>query len=294
MLDDLSMPFFYSFPAELIKSEREENKMSQCLNEIERQEKVFKYKIYKIENKTNRKIYIGQTTKADNINYLGSGVRINNAIKKYGRENFSRRLILRAETKQEADFMEKYFIKLFRNSGYDLYNITDGGQGGNLGAEANEKRKITMESKEYRLKMSKLKKNIIVTWGDKISKSLKGKPKSEIHRNNLSISKKGKPTWRTGTRMSKEQYWQKIGKTQETCLCGCNQICGRLYIAGHNAIGMPSSRKGLTKETDESIRRMSEKKKGKKLSQEAINKGIKTKRINKLKNYVVILHDRIY
>jgi hypothetical protein len=32
----------------------------------------------------------------------------------------------------------------------------------------------------------------------------------------------------------KQQYWERIGKTQDVCLCGRNQRCNRLYISGHN------------------------------------------------------------
>ena len=47
--------------------------------------------IYKTTNLLNSKIYVGQ--KKSNIfleeKYLGSGVRLNSAIKSYGKENFT-------------------------------------------------------------------------------------------------------------------------------------------------------------------------------------------------------------
>lgn len=48
--------------------------------------------IYKTTNLLNGKIYIGKhTTTNKEDNYLGSGIKLINAIKKYGRENFKKR-----------------------------------------------------------------------------------------------------------------------------------------------------------------------------------------------------------
>lgn len=53
--------------------------------------------VYLTTNIVNGKIYVGQYTfKADkrlNANYLGSGTVMEQAIKKYGRENFKRRIL---------------------------------------------------------------------------------------------------------------------------------------------------------------------------------------------------------
>ena len=48
--------------------------------------------IYKTTNLINKKIYIGQDTK-NNPNYLGSGKYFKYALKKYGKENFSKEII---------------------------------------------------------------------------------------------------------------------------------------------------------------------------------------------------------
>jgi hypothetical protein len=53
--------------------------------------------IYKTTNTINNKIYIGKAIH-NNPKYLGSGLLLNRAIKKYGREMFVREVIDTAET----------------------------------------------------------------------------------------------------------------------------------------------------------------------------------------------------
>ena len=48
--------------------------------------------IYKVTNKINGKIYIGQTSKNDET-YLGSGTIITKAVLKYGRDSFIKEII---------------------------------------------------------------------------------------------------------------------------------------------------------------------------------------------------------
>jgi hypothetical protein len=49
--------------------------------------------IYKTTNLINGKIYIGQDSN-DNKNYLGSGLKLKRAIKKYSKENFIKEVIV--------------------------------------------------------------------------------------------------------------------------------------------------------------------------------------------------------
>lgn len=87
-------------------------------------------------NNINNKTYIGQHISNNLIdNYMGSGLNINRAFKKYGKENFSKSILAVAHTKENIDILEKVFIALYRAEGKAEYNISDGGTGGNLGEE---------------------------------------------------------------------------------------------------------------------------------------------------------------
>ena len=57
--------------------------------------------IYKTTNLVNGKIYIGQHIGKVNDSYLGSGVVLHNAIRKYGRCNFKREILRLCYTEHE-------------------------------------------------------------------------------------------------------------------------------------------------------------------------------------------------
>lgn len=96
--------------------------------------------IYKIQNKINNKIYIGQSTKSinDSKEYFGSGILIKKAIKKYGIENFTKSILYECKTSGDLNEKEIYYILKYK-SNIDGYNISTGGNGGNLGDEINTK-----------------------------------------------------------------------------------------------------------------------------------------------------------
>ena len=85
--------------------------------------------IYRITNKINGKTYIGQHKYTDlNDSYMGSGVLLHKAYKKYGKENFSKEIIYsRIQLQETADSMEKFAIAKERKSGKAEYNIDAGG-----------------------------------------------------------------------------------------------------------------------------------------------------------------------
>ena len=86
--------------------------------------------IYRTTCKVNGKIYIGQS-KHNDPNYLGSGVLIKLAIKKYGKNSFYKEILFQGDVQQkEIDNLEIKFINEHKSN--DLtkgYNIEKGGFG---------------------------------------------------------------------------------------------------------------------------------------------------------------------
>jgi group I intron endonuclease len=183
--------------------------------------------IYKTTNLLNGKIYIGQDTNND-PKYMGSGKIIRNAIKKYGKRNFSKEILEECETIEYLNEREIYWISLFNSTDNKIgYNILSGGLGSrgfkqspeviekikennnsdefkkimaspevsskiSEGQLKSERKKELHASAEYREKMSKSLKGRIITdeHRKKISDSLKGRKKTEEHIKNLSDSLK--------------------------------------------------------------------------------------------------------
>lgn len=67
--------------------------------------------VYKTTNNINGKYYIGKHSTFDlNDGYLGSGKILRLAIKKYGKQNFSREILRIFDTESEAQQYEKLLI----------------------------------------------------------------------------------------------------------------------------------------------------------------------------------------
>jgi group I intron endonuclease len=106
-----------------------------------------KYIIYITTNLINGKKYIGShITENIDDDYLGSGVYINKSITKYGRTNFIREILAIVDNKENMKELEEYYIDYYQSFTSPMfYNATKHAAG------------ITNN-----------------TWGDKVSKALKG------------------------------------------------------------------------------------------------------------------------
>ena len=89
------------------------------------------YIIYKVTNIANGKIYIG---KHETVNiadsYLGSGIALKRAIKKYGKESFKKEILHVFKTAQEMDDKERELVTEEFVARKDTYNMGIGGEGG--------------------------------------------------------------------------------------------------------------------------------------------------------------------
>ena len=88
------------------------------------------YIVYKIVNNINGKIYIGvHQTKDINDGYMGSGTNIRRAIKKYGKENFTKYVIEIFDTPEKMFEMETILVSDEFLDSSKSYNINKGGLG---------------------------------------------------------------------------------------------------------------------------------------------------------------------
>lgn len=164
--------------------------------------------IYITTNLINGKQYIGQHKGDGNDNYLGSGDRLTVAIKKYGKENFKREIIEFANSLEELNELERYYITLANAVEDDhFYNIANGGcvnphfgqENGMFGKhhtkQAKDKMSATkknlmqnpnhyIHSEEYKTKMSE------ITKGEK--NGMYGRNHSEESKIKMSVNSKGK------------------------------------------------------------------------------------------------------
>ena len=153
--------------------------------------------VYLITNKINNKKYIGSSRKdIIDLQYYGSGRRIKNAIKKYGKENFIREILWEGEG--DARDIETYWLKYFNASfNPQFYNMTNDARGNGFHKDETKK---TVSEKLMGRKFSK-------ETCEKISKAKLGKPNpkkgkpdgpkpnvSKIHKGRVSPNKgKGNP-----------------------------------------------------------------------------------------------------
>lgn len=189
--------------------------------------------IYKTTNLITNKFYIGQKHSEVFLGekYLGSGKRLNDSIKHYGKENFKVELIEEIESKELMDEREIYWIAYYNATNPDIgYNISEGGNvnrtmiGINnpfyMKKHSEESKKLMSEhnarpmlgkhhSEETKEKIASGNRGKVVSneAREKLSLNAKnnpnygmrGKPVKEETRLKLSIAKKGKPTSARGS-----------------------------------------------------------------------------------------------
>lgn len=140
--------------------------------------------LYVTENLINGKKYVGQhITRCNNLDamyqdgYLGSGVLLINAIKKYGRDNFSKKIIAVYSTQKEVDRAEIAFIKsqrVLENKG-KWYNRAAGGQFGRSDKHSDLMSQIMSNPDvQIRIKESKIKNGVLKSEEEKEIQKLYG------------------------------------------------------------------------------------------------------------------------
>ncbi|MGL4754258.1 MAG: GIY-YIG nuclease family protein [Aeromonadaceae bacterium] len=119
--------------------------------------------IYKITNKTNGKMYIGQTIQEPKKRWYAhcnSGrAGIGQAIKKYGRENFTFEVLWETFDRDTLDRMEQVYIKHYNTIAPNGYNLCEGGNAPRPTEETRRKQSKAHKGKklseEHKQKLSK-------------------------------------------------------------------------------------------------------------------------------------------
>lgn len=141
------------------------------------------YTIYETTNLINKKKYIGMHfTKNINDSYLGSGIAIKNSIKKYGRQNFKKKILFIFNNEQDMRNKEEELITkdIINNPRY--YNMKLGGKGARKGENRWFGNKNPFYGKTHNEKSKQLMSKWHLDHGEEIGK-------------HLSIVNKGRVFW---------------------------------------------------------------------------------------------------
>ena len=159
---------------------------------------------YKTVNKLNSKFYFGvRTLRKDNDPYLGSGLRLKDAIRKYGKDNFERIDLVEFKSFNEALEWEKKIItpELIKN--INCYNLKPGGAGGSLPwtKERKEKVKRNGDYKKSNKTIEILRQIAIDRFTDSPG-TFTGKTHSQDSKDLMSSKRKGIPGKNKGKKLN--------------------------------------------------------------------------------------------
>lgn len=160
---------------------------------------------YKIINNLNGKFYYGvHKTVNLNDNYMGSGTLLRLAKKKYGKENFSKEILLFFDTYEECLAHEALVVNEDMVTNPMCYNMKAGGQSGPGYKQSEEtkakisifqrcrKRKSFSEETKSKIRETLSGKTLSNERKRKISDANKGRKLSNETKKKIGLAKKGK------------------------------------------------------------------------------------------------------
>jgi hypothetical protein len=165
------------------------------------------YIIYETKNLINNKIYRGcHKTEKLNDGYLGSGKLLVKSIKKHGKKNFERTILVFCNSFEDMLETEKLYVDYDFVLREDTYNLRVGGYGGKMTDEIRNEvsRKLAgvPKSEETKIKMSIAQTGIkrSTEHRNNIAKSAKNRqPPSKETREKYSNAAKSRPNNSIGT-----------------------------------------------------------------------------------------------
>lgn len=169
------------------------------------------YTIYILRNKTNDKVYIGQTSRSLHVRLTehqskNSGcIKLQRAISKYSFDNFQSETLCIVYDLPTANFLEKFYITLF-DSIENGYNLMDGGSNG----------KPSLETRKLMSEQHQGEKNVMF-----------GKHHTQTVKDTISAKKKGQPGYWEGKSLSQETK-DKVSASRKGLTAGENNPSAKL------------------------------------------------------------------
>lgn len=195
--------------------------------------------IYKLTNKVNGKIYVGQTVRTaeerfKQHKYCKTSL-IGKAIHKYGAENFSIEVLAECKTREELDEMEIFFIAYFDCIVPKGYNLTKGGRYKLVETKDTSGRRYIMVTDEngnikgyFPLKKKSLGKEWIAVYQDMISTIAKWNLPNEQYRVFLALL--GKVDFENYLTVSQKELAQELDMKQPHISRAIKALCERNVI----------------------------------------------------------------
>lgn len=158
--------------------------------------------VYEIQNTLNNATYTGMTSKSTlETPYMGSGKWLKLAQKKYGIQNFTKRILVVCISREHAADVERELIgDQWQND--DNYNMCPGGGNPTKGLKCTEESKRKMSEARRGKKFGPRSEETRRKIGN--ANRRKHKPHSEETRRKISESMRGKPGPNLGKKMSDE------------------------------------------------------------------------------------------
>ena len=142
------------------------------------------WKLYIHTNKDNGKMYVGITSREDvnqrwrNGNGYQENTHFRMAIKKYGWDNFDHEVLIDDLSEEDAKFMEKFCIALWKTNDRNYgYNMTIGGEG--------TKGFYPSEETREKLSIARRRENLSEETLRRRSNGLKGRKFSDEHKRKI-------------------------------------------------------------------------------------------------------------
>lgn len=139
------------------------------------------------------KQYVGQhSVESGNWNYIGSGTLFKRAVKKYGKENFKRKILRLCYSQREMNFWEWVYIQKYKTTDKNIgYNIANGDI---LSSEHNPAKLPEVQKKIRKTQLKKYEEGWCPRVGKKLSDEAKEKisKKQKAHQSKFGSHLKGR------------------------------------------------------------------------------------------------------